>query len=76
MSRAAITVNRECGTETAIGGGSGELLGASVIVCECKTQCQPIRKLEQRARDTMLHSHDKHHDELLLHLNPATLYDR
>jgi hypothetical protein len=27
LSRAAISVNRECGTEAAIGGGFGELLG-------------------------------------------------
>jgi hypothetical protein len=29
LSRAAVTVNRECGIKGAIGGGSGELLGDS-----------------------------------------------
>jgi hypothetical protein len=29
LSRAAQSVNRECGTESVIGGGSGELLGGS-----------------------------------------------
>jgi len=31
LSRAAISVNRECGTESIIGGGSGELLGNKII---------------------------------------------
>jgi hypothetical protein len=32
LSRVAKTVNRECGTETVIGGGSGELLGGNGFI--------------------------------------------
>jgi len=32
LSRAAQSVNRECGTETSIGGGSGELLGGTLSI--------------------------------------------
>jgi hypothetical protein len=28
-----VTVNRECGTERKIGGGSGELLGGIAMIC-------------------------------------------
>jgi hypothetical protein len=32
LSRAAKTVNRECGTESVIGGGSGELLNHTINI--------------------------------------------
>jgi hypothetical protein len=39
LSRAAQTVNRECGLAVLIGGGSGELLGHVVILIIIKLAC-------------------------------------
>src|SRR5664279_856630 len=56
MSRAAVTVNRECGTAMANGVGSGELLGdSSRILCVVKALC-PISHFRRLIQKGMLNN--------------------
>jgi hypothetical protein len=47
LSRAAGGVNRECGTESTIGGGSGELLGGVMNISKTLVLWRRVQAVEE-----------------------------